>query len=1047
MSQHHINTAGGLRGYLRNREASAGPVPSLEKTSETLTPSGPRETNEGRTRRALGTGAGVLVGGVGALAGLRAADTRPLWMVADLEGTLRLWPIRREVAHAFGKVNQLVAPFVEERAHLRDEYDALARRREAGPQVREEFDKLLRRLDNVKERESRALSDLLEDPTLRVPYYTAHHVREKALWGDRAWWKKLLRPGADVPQTGPLPYRSAVRAGVFGAGALAGGALANSLLSRSKTSEVTTPLRPHQERVRERLREQPGLVIAHGLGSGKTLSSIAIAEDLGGDATVVLPAALQANYEKEIDRHVTAPRRARFLIESLQRAALRRKIPEGDVLIVDEAHRLRNPDAEGVAAILKGAKDFDKRVLLTGTPVYNHPMDVAPLVNAAAGAKLLPTQKREFEQRFMREVAVKPPLLRRLMGAKPVMRKELKNTAELEQILGEWVDFQRNSKEGFPSTREEEVRVPLSREQWKHYQYHLGTLDPMTRWKIEAGLPVSKQESPALNTFANAVRQIANTERAFVYKGEKAPQVELSPKHRAALERLEARLRENPDHRAVVYSHYLDSGLVPYSEELTRRGIAHGLFTGDQPKAVRDQMVRDYNAGKLKALLLSSAGGEGLDLKGTRQIQALEPHFNDAKIQQVIGRGVRYGSHAALPEDQREVLVERYLATLPERRGLARLFSGRARGNSIDEYLLQMSADKADLAGQVEALMERQTQAREAARLSRRDHDLQKASSLADLLAKTSDIDREYDFAQRSERNRFYREHPEVLARDADRMHASIGMGSLAAAGLGMGALALHNRTISPRPNGMDADAVAQMTLRDHPDFQYGMRTEWDSGVSALADRRNERNTVVLTDKGPAAWYGGPAKPRPKGPHAFMLNVPAEARFAIDRLGAVSLEGVGGEDTLRHELGHMKQFFSPSKLQQGFNSVRHLSSRFAANPYAQMGTGLAAATVGMSEGPESHGPAAAAAVGAAPFAPILLHEMQADFNAARSLRGRGLKAQIGYLARKAPALGTYAAAPLAYGGLGYMMARGSRRYWETMQDKYDSAGAATAARK
>jgi N12 class adenine-specific DNA methylase len=63
-----------------------------------------------------------------------------------------------------------------------------------------------------------------------------------------------------------------------------------------KLSEIQTKLQPHQQRVVDRLQQsdQPGLVVIHGLGSGKTLSSIAAQDALGLDATTVVPAALQA---------------------------------------------------------------------------------------------------------------------------------------------------------------------------------------------------------------------------------------------------------------------------------------------------------------------------------------------------------------------------------------------------------------------------------------------------------------------------------------------------------------------------------------------------------------------------------------------------------------------------------------------------------------------------------------------------------------------------------------------------------------------------------
>lgn len=66
----------------------------------------------------------------------------------------------------------------------------------------------------------------------------------------------------------------------------------------------------------------------------------------------------------------------------------------------------------------------------------------------------------------------------------------------------------------------------------------------------------------------------------------------------------------------------------------------HDVFTGALTKEQKNQAVQRYNEdnGKPKVLLVSSSGGEGLDLKGTGLVQILEPHFNKSKIQQVVGR-------------------------------------------------------------------------------------------------------------------------------------------------------------------------------------------------------------------------------------------------------------------------------------------------------------------------------------------------------------------------------------------------------------------------
>ena len=118
-------------------------------------------------------------------------------------------------------------------------------------------------------------------------------------------------------------------------------------------------------------------------------------------------------------------------------------------------------------------------------------------------------------------------------------------------------------------------------------------------------------------------------------------------------------------------------------------------------------MVRDYNEGKLKALLLSSAGGEGLDLKGTRLVQILEPHWNAEKLKQVEGRAARFGSHSHLSPEEQQVLVERYMSGIEP--GLVakirqRLFDTKP-DQTVDQYLAMMSKNKEDLNAQFRALL------------------------------------------------------------------------------------------------------------------------------------------------------------------------------------------------------------------------------------------------------------------------------------------------------------------------------------------------------
>ena len=539
-------------------------------------------------------------------------------------------------------------------------------------------------------------------------------MKRKGSWARRFYGQNPLPP---LKKPNGKPTRLALTANAWGepvpesvGAARAIAAKGTRLLEKAKAREgqekkadVLTELKPHQQRVIERIKAQPGLVVAHGMGSGKTLSSIAAAEELGGPASVLVPAALQANYEKEIAKHVGGEPRAQFNIGSLQRAALRGEIAPAKTLIVDEAHRLRDPGSLARKAVRDA--EVEKRLLLTGTPLYNRPYDLASLVNVAANQNVFPSSQADFDRAYLGEKVTDPGwFAKTFRGVKPGVTPVIKNEKQLGKLLKDWVDFHENTTEGFPTRQDEVVRATLGPKQQEMYDFALGKAPGWVRYKIQHGLPPSKAESKDLNAFAGAIRQISTSPGGFAKEMSPEQAAAHSPKLQQAYQRLAKGIAENPAHRAVVYSNFLESGLTPYESLLKQHGVPYGKFTGEIPKAERDQMVRDYNEGKLKALLLSSAGGEGLDLKGTRQIQVLEPHWNKEKLEQVIARGIRYKSHEHLPEDQRKVLVEHYVSQMPEPGALKKLV-GAKRPGSIDEYLRMMSDEKDRLNQQVKELL------------------------------------------------------------------------------------------------------------------------------------------------------------------------------------------------------------------------------------------------------------------------------------------------------------------------------------------------------
>ena len=142
----------------------------------------------------------------------------------------------------------------------------------------------------------------------------------------------------------------------------------------------------------------------------------------------------------------------------------------------------------------------------------------------------------------------------------------------------------------------------------------------------------------------------------------------------------------NSDGIILIYSQYIDGGLVPVAlalEELglTREGIGKSLFK-DKPKGIYnikgkyvmitgdkslspDNLTEikkatdenNVNGDKIKVILISQAGSEGIDLKYVRQVHILEPWYNMSRIEQIIGRAVRTCSHKDLPFVKRNVEI------------------------------------------------------------------------------------------------------------------------------------------------------------------------------------------------------------------------------------------------------------------------------------------------------------------------------------------------------------------------------------------------------
>tara|TARA_B100000424_G_scaffold155175_1_gene118665 strand:- start:33481 stop:37053 length:3573 start_codon:yes stop_codon:yes gene_type:complete len=169
----------------------------------------------------------------------------------------------------------------------------------------------------------------------------------------------------------------------------------------------------------------------------------------------------------------------------------------------------------------------------------------------------------------------------------------------------------------------------------------------------------------------------------------------------------------------LIYSNYLEAGLIPLALALEEQGIKrygetpsllksstssshfkYIIISGD--KKLSPNNNRELNActnssnkngDDIKVVLISRAGTEGLDFKNIRQTHILEPWYNMNRIQQTIGRAVRTKSHCQLPFIERNVMIFLYGTILSN------------DTESTDLYIYRRAEEKAIQIGKVSRLL------------------------------------------------------------------------------------------------------------------------------------------------------------------------------------------------------------------------------------------------------------------------------------------------------------------------------------------------------
>jgi len=462
--------------------------------------------------------------------------------------------------------------------------------------------------------------------------------------------------------------------------------------------------KPHdyQKKVVDFMMMNRGLIVYHKVGAGKTLTAVLVSQCFllrfpWKQVIVVAPAGLVPNFEKEMTTsygRLFWPRETSYRLFSYE--GLYNAYNRGDIdcrnclLIIDEGHNLRNMYHKSKTGketgkmnkvITECAEQADKVLILTGTPLYNSKNDIIALYNMVRNPSTTPRISTPSDFRF--------DWLRCLISY-----------------------YNPSSSSGdFPKRKDHTVRLKMTPDYVREYEEAVSIIKGQAEMGADSLVKkIFGGESKSMEAFHNVIRRAINNLEDREYRRGRLSQL---PKIMWVLEKIED--VDGFPGPIVVFSHFLEAGNRIIVAELRKRAkmrdifdclqnsstleilkkrikkmfpdpldkdmrhciykiwkkvpkekgkmnnpfpkISFEIIEGSVSPEERMKIVKKYNRGELRVLFISTAGGEGLDLKNTRAVILLEPSWNKATQEQVIGRAIRYKSHEELSKKDRKVDV------------------------------------------------------------------------------------------------------------------------------------------------------------------------------------------------------------------------------------------------------------------------------------------------------------------------------------------------------------------------------------------------------
>jgi superfamily II DNA or RNA helicase len=490
-----------------------------------------------------------------------------------------------------------------------------------------------------------------------------------------------------------------------------------------------------------------GVLIFHRIGAGKTCTAVRIGETWKHQRKIMVltPASLVGNFRNELrspcagNSYLTDKERKElanyhpsskeykeiikisddrinkcykiYSYNKFVELAEEGKISlKNTVLIVDEIQNMVSDKGKFYKVLydaIHSAPQDLRIVLLSATPMFDKPIEIGLTMNLLRIPYELPTG-REFEKTFMR------------VSKNKTTGKVFANAINLdvfqERIKGYVSYFKGAPDIAFPSFKVRHVKCEMSEFQYRSYLSVLAKETQEHHGKLRAFKNGDILELP--NNFFIGTRIISNV--AFPNKGVEEDGLTSFKGSHLKLENLQKysikfftiiTKIKNSWGPILVYSNFKEyGGIKSFVRALEAQGFSdytktgegrsrYAVWTGDVNNNTREEIksvfnqTSNYNGSKLKVMILSPSAKEGVSFFNVQQIHILEPYWNQARIDQIMGRGIRYCSHKNLPEEKRHVKVYIYMAVHPQ------------EAETVDQYITKLANQKNKLIQQFDKAM------------------------------------------------------------------------------------------------------------------------------------------------------------------------------------------------------------------------------------------------------------------------------------------------------------------------------------------------------